>query len=334
MNSEQNGFEDGASRVAGLSERQREVLAMIAAGRTNPEIAEALGLTFWGARWHVSEILSKLGVESREEAAECWRRSRGVARRFRSWVALPLALPKAITTAIPAAAALAAVVAIAIGVAPWRASTAPDPDTPFWMESEALEANRVVVYRPGAAPEVQTQELRGERTWSYGDRSHSWSESWALAEGREFRTMEAIADGEALWTRPAGVETSRSPLPRQPRGLGAFSNGADLGPLLDSSLESLLARLSSETGTAATIVGRETVLGRETVIVEYGPTSWTRVQSGWATGTTRLWVDAARMFVMQSEARRGDGGWARATVTVLRYGEPQDASRFTAPAGD
>ena len=50
MNSEQNGFEDGVARVAGLSERQREVLSMIAAGRTNAEIAEALGLTFWGAR--------------------------------------------------------------------------------------------------------------------------------------------------------------------------------------------------------------------------------------------------------------------------------------------
>jgi DNA-binding CsgD family transcriptional regulator len=56
-----------------LSPRQREVLELIAAGRTNAEIAEMLGITLDGAKWHVREILAKLEVESREEAAAAWR---------------------------------------------------------------------------------------------------------------------------------------------------------------------------------------------------------------------------------------------------------------------
>jgi hypothetical protein len=34
---------------------------MLAAGRTNGEISEELGVSLAGAKWHVSEIMSKLG---------------------------------------------------------------------------------------------------------------------------------------------------------------------------------------------------------------------------------------------------------------------------------
>src|SRR3970282_2793029 len=51
-----------------LSERQMAVLGLLAEGRTNREIGEALGMTLDGAKWHVGEIISKLGVASREEA--------------------------------------------------------------------------------------------------------------------------------------------------------------------------------------------------------------------------------------------------------------------------
>ncbi len=57
------------------------VLGLLAEGRTNREIGEALGMTLDGAKWHVGEIISKLGVGSREEAAEWWRRSRRPAAR-------------------------------------------------------------------------------------------------------------------------------------------------------------------------------------------------------------------------------------------------------------
>ncbi len=55
-----------------LTPREWEVLALLRDGLANPEIAERLGVTRDAVKYHVSEILSKLGVASREEAA-LWR---------------------------------------------------------------------------------------------------------------------------------------------------------------------------------------------------------------------------------------------------------------------
>ena len=52
-----------------LTSREREVLDLIRVGLTNEEIARRLGITLDGAKYHVSQILSKLGVTSRAEAA-------------------------------------------------------------------------------------------------------------------------------------------------------------------------------------------------------------------------------------------------------------------------
>jgi DNA-binding NarL/FixJ family response regulator len=53
----------------GLTPREREVLALVADGRTNRQIAEALFISGKTASVHVSNILSKLGVANRGEAA-------------------------------------------------------------------------------------------------------------------------------------------------------------------------------------------------------------------------------------------------------------------------
>ncbi|HLL78934.1 MAG TPA: response regulator transcription factor [Ktedonobacteraceae bacterium] len=52
-----------------LTEREREVLALVARGYTNKQIAEALVVTEKTARNHVSHILEKLGMARRSEAA-------------------------------------------------------------------------------------------------------------------------------------------------------------------------------------------------------------------------------------------------------------------------
>jgi DNA-binding CsgD family transcriptional regulator/tetratricopeptide (TPR) repeat protein len=54
---------------AGLSEREVEVLRLVAAGFTNPQIAATLYISRKTAEHHVSNILAKLGVASRTEAA-------------------------------------------------------------------------------------------------------------------------------------------------------------------------------------------------------------------------------------------------------------------------
>jgi DNA-binding CsgD family transcriptional regulator len=53
----------------GLTPRERQVLALLAAGRTNREIGSALYMAEKTASVHVSRILSKLDVRSRTEAA-------------------------------------------------------------------------------------------------------------------------------------------------------------------------------------------------------------------------------------------------------------------------
>jgi DNA-binding NarL/FixJ family response regulator len=53
----------------GLTVREREVLDLVAAGRTNREIGERLFISEKTASVHVTHILGKLGVSSRVEAA-------------------------------------------------------------------------------------------------------------------------------------------------------------------------------------------------------------------------------------------------------------------------
>ncbi|MFI6932983.1 response regulator [Streptomyces sp. NPDC050287] len=50
-----------------LSEREREVLALVARGLNNTEIAEALGLSPLTAKTHVSRIMGKLGARDRAQ---------------------------------------------------------------------------------------------------------------------------------------------------------------------------------------------------------------------------------------------------------------------------
>jgi DNA-binding NarL/FixJ family response regulator len=53
----------------GLTAREREVLALVADGRSNSEIAQQLFISRKTASVHVSNILAKLGVATRVQAA-------------------------------------------------------------------------------------------------------------------------------------------------------------------------------------------------------------------------------------------------------------------------
>jgi NarL family two-component system response regulator LiaR len=51
-----------------LTDREREILALMVEGKSNSEISESIFITQATVKYHVSNILSKLGVTSRTEA--------------------------------------------------------------------------------------------------------------------------------------------------------------------------------------------------------------------------------------------------------------------------
>jgi len=64
--------------ASSLTTREREVLARIVEGRTNPQIADVLGLSPHTVHRHVANILTKLGVGTRA-AAVAWGVQHGIA---------------------------------------------------------------------------------------------------------------------------------------------------------------------------------------------------------------------------------------------------------------
>ncbi|HEY4669088.1 MAG TPA: helix-turn-helix transcriptional regulator, partial [Tepidiformaceae bacterium] len=100
-----------------LSPRQREVLERIARGKTNAEIAAELGISLDGAKYHVREILAKLNVDSREDAASEWRRMHSPLGRLRHVVLVGMgALPKSgpVLAAVGAAVVVAGVIGLLV----------------------------------------------------------------------------------------------------------------------------------------------------------------------------------------------------------------------------
>jgi DNA-binding CsgD family transcriptional regulator len=65
---------DDVAARHGLTSREADVLRLVAAGRTNRQIAQALFISTKTASAHVSNVLAKLGVANRGEAAAAARR--------------------------------------------------------------------------------------------------------------------------------------------------------------------------------------------------------------------------------------------------------------------
>lgn len=66
---------DQLSALAVLTQREREVLALVADGRTNRAIADVLFIEARTVEKHVEHIRAKLGARSRAEAAARWARA-------------------------------------------------------------------------------------------------------------------------------------------------------------------------------------------------------------------------------------------------------------------
>ena len=157
--------------------RQREVLSLLASKKSNQQIADELGISLDGAKWHMREILSKLNVETREDAAEYWRLYQGwkprLARSLRS--GLPLASVKSAVAvagmAVIGLVTLAVVVVLSNGdgppssgpvdasVEPASSSTAPATSLPSNSTQTVTSEPRTVVLDVEPRPQPQGTTL-------------------------------------------------------------------------------------------------------------------------------------------------------------------------------
>jgi len=106
-------------REHGLTPRQEAVLTLMAEGLTNAEIARHLGITLDGAKWHVSEIPTRLNLASREEAIAWSHQYQGWPARMSRRLAL-LAMPGAWKIAAASGGAVAATAAAAVAIVAFR----------------------------------------------------------------------------------------------------------------------------------------------------------------------------------------------------------------------
>jgi DNA-binding NarL/FixJ family response regulator len=68
-----------ASGGAPLSEREREVLALVASGLSNKQIARRLGIVEATVKTHLTNIFTRIGATDRTQAA-IWAREHGISR--------------------------------------------------------------------------------------------------------------------------------------------------------------------------------------------------------------------------------------------------------------
>jgi DNA-binding CsgD family transcriptional regulator len=131
-----------------LTPREWEVLDLLREGLTNEQIASRLGVTHDTAKFHVSEILSKLSVATRQEAAR-WAGRQRVLRTL----GLPVALLRKVTGASTwklaggavIIAALAAMAALATGVLLSDSRSGTESSTGSWAPYTGDEGLDVLI---------------------------------------------------------------------------------------------------------------------------------------------------------------------------------------------
>jgi DNA-binding CsgD family transcriptional regulator/dipeptidyl aminopeptidase/acylaminoacyl peptidase len=136
-----------------LTPRQQDVLLLLRQGLTNEEIAGQLGISADGVKYHVSDILRRLHVESRHEAA-LWQ-PEPAARRPWALAALPLGWVSKVkwsTAGYVAGGAVVTVAAVGLGLLLWGVvrSTTGDESTRGVIDADRIvAASEIPLLPPG-----------------------------------------------------------------------------------------------------------------------------------------------------------------------------------------
>ena len=195
-----------------LTPREWEVLALLRERRTNEQIASHLGITLDGAKYHVSQILSKLGVATREEAA-AWRPPevrRGWWARWPLWAKIAGA-----GTMAAAAAGLAVMVWAAIEIE-GPAEVPPDVGALPELEVALTEGRRISFEECGSNRAWQQPSFEDIVT----DRYLTGVPVEQVRQAYDRRFFTVVGDGALSanrgWLVSAGLEGDRTNPPWPP----------------------------------------------------------------------------------------------------------------------
>jgi len=329
-----------------LTPREQEVLELIAEGLTNEQIAVRLGISFGGAKYHVAEILSKLGVSSREEAARYLRqpaRTRFAALAplmfwMREGATEPSGLVKAAILAAGGVAVLLVISALlvlpSIGGGD-NSSVARDPleaisaDLGFDAQGNLVQrgqASNLTSYyyqasveigekppppggrRPPAAelPELRPTQIRSWYSAGEGSR-------WDALDGNTL-VGRRVFDQDSFWSYDGSTNTYE-----QYALDDNYRSGVEVGPL---PADGIVGLHNPQDWKPA---GQERIAGRITQIVE-------REVDG---QYERIWVDTEYNFVLKHESNDGMNPHRVTEVTRIDYNgsvSPQQLVFDTPPA--
>lgn len=302
-----------------LTPREWEVLSLLREGLTNPQIAERLGISLDGAKYHVSEILTKLGVASREEAA-AWQppaqrpwwmvMSASLLSAVRRWGWRFWAKVAAVTAAMGVLAGLGVLLwGVAATGIPWgeeRREVGP-PDLSGLTVDDVYARMVEAITRPGKVYHL-TQEIEVDAgPFSYSGTTQTWvdvAHDLARSEGEfvfggETRRTRLVIAGGARYEDDEGSGRAMRREAATCRGTGAaLSIVVDCpGPLEERSEN--LERGEYEGRAAIVVVGHSVSRGSDE--------TWTM--------TTRAYLDPDTFLPIADE---GSG--------TLDYGEVYPAS--------
>ena len=195
-----------------LTPREWEVLGLLRERLSDQAIADRLGVSLDGAKYHVREILSKLGVSSRQEAA-AWQPSAPAPPR--RWLAVPLALR--VAGAIIVLSAVAGLGLLAWGVLRTGSGT----------ESAGTESTGLDLPTPQSSPHMNADAaLLKASTFVHGDifDVRGALTTWAAARAATGDTGSGPGgpgDGDRTWffefdgifTPEANGSTGPAPIP-------------------------------------------------------------------------------------------------------------------------
>ena len=223
-----------------LTPREWEVLALLRERLTNDGIAERLSITERTARYHVSEILGKLGLTSRDEAAVWQPEERpwwlGAALPFAFfWKKVSLGWLSPATTAV-----LGVVVATGIGllvlglvrtgsgsadrmlVAP---ATTPEPPSQLLWVGEEHDGFRMFSVHPGTCGDTVTAEAYDVPMMLEYTRPGPLSSPSRLLFGLEAEPYEYVPAQVRLWG-PYAVSPEGWELSQTARFIGSLPSGS------------------------------------------------------------------------------------------------------------